>query len=428
MAQFVIKGGKPLSGVVSPIGNKNAVLKMMAASLLTSEPVVLYNVPGISDVDVMIQLLIDLGVNITYDRKKHILTLVSAQIKKTVIDPMLAKKMRSSNVLLGPLLARCGQVTGVLPGGDKIGPREMNAHFEGLAQLGARCIRRIKENDFVIRGTLRGAMVFLYEPSVTATENVLLAAVLTKGTTIIENAACEPHVKHLCLMLEQMGAHITGIGTNRLEIIGVTALRGTTYHVPADFIYIGTMVILAAITKGNLTVQGVTVDEVRPIVYFLEKLGVNVRFEKNNLMVSSRQRLAVNDTVWARAKGVYSQPWPCFPSDMMSLMIVLATQVKGSTLFFEKMYPGRMFFADYLNGMGANIVIADPHRVIVNGPTLLHGAKLSSPDLRAGMAYVAAGLVARGQTVVDTIEHIDRGYPAIETVLHKLGADITRIS
>lgn len=426
MAQFIIKGGKALSGTITPIGNKNAILKMMAACLLTTESVILINVPGISDVKVMIELLKDLGVIVDYDQTKGRLTLTAKTITKSILNPTLARKMRSSNVLLGPLLARCGQVTGVMPGGDKIGPREMNAHFEGLSQLGAR-VRENSDRSFVIKGRLKGKPVFLYEPSVTATENVILAGVMSKGTTVIENAASEPHVQHLCLMLNLMGARITGIGTNRIEIVGVQALRGATYQVPADFIYIGTMIVLAVITKGTITIKNVSPTDVRPIIYFFSKLGVKVLFKNGNLVVSKKQRLSVKDTVWARTKGIYSQPWPCFPSDMMSLAIVLATQVKSSTLFFEKMYPGRMFFADYLNGLGANIIIADPHRVIVNGPSRLHGGTLYSPDLRAGMAYVAAGLVAQGETIVENIEHIDRGYPEIEVVLKKLGADIRRI-
>jgi UDP-N-acetylglucosamine 1-carboxyvinyltransferase len=270
--------------------------------------------------------------------------------------------------------------------------------------------------------------VFLYEPSVTATENIILAAVLTSGTTIIENAACEPHVQSLCHMLVQMGARIEGVGTNTITINGVKKLSSTTIAVPVDFIYVGTLIVLAAVTGGSIKIRNVNHADLRTMLYFFAQLGIETIKKGRDLVVPKQTNLVIKDEVWARTKGVYSQPWPCFPSDMMSLTIVLATQVKGSTLFFEKMYPGRMFFADFMNGMGANIIIADPHRVVVKGKTKLHGRTLSSNDLRAGMAYVAAGLVASGKTIVQHAEHIDRGYPNLEVVLKSLGARIERVA
>lgn len=424
MSQYIITGGKPLKGTVQAIGNKNAVVKMIPATLLTTEPVTLTNVPPISDVRVMLRIMEKLGTRVTYQDATTII-LHTPKIVSSTVDIVEAKKLRASNMFLGPLLARTGKVTSVVPGGDKIGPREMNAHFDGLTQLGATC----KQHDdrITLTGKLKGASVFLYEPSVTATENVILAAVLAPGNTDISNAACEPHVQELCLMLNAMGAKITGIGTNRLSITGVQALRGTTYRIPVDYIYIGTVIVLTAITKGEVTITDVHHDDLKTINYFFAKLGINTLVKGTSLVVPKKQRLTVVDREWARIKGVYSQPWPCFPSDMMSLAIVLATQVKGSVLFFEKMYSGRMFFADYLNGMGANIVIADPHRVVVNGKTKLKGRRLTSTDLRAGMAYVAAGLCASGKTIVDNVEHIDRGYPNLEEVLQSLGANITRV-
>lgn len=427
MAKFVIEGGRPLRGEVEPIGNKNAILKMMAAALLTAEPVTITNVPAISDVNVMAEILRELGAKVRHNVKQAKLEIDTSKVTKTAIPVTLAKKLRASNTLLGPLLGRFGNVTGVVPGGDKIGPREMNAHFDGLGQLGGRT-KFLSNETFTISGRLRGQEVFLYEPSVTATENVMMAACLATGTTVITNAAAEPHVRALADMLVSMGARITGAGTNQITIEGVEKLTGTTVATPPDFIYIGTLIILAAITGGMLKIRHVNVADLKPLEYFFGKLGVQWDCKGTTLTVSARQSKKVNDPVWARSKGIFSQPWPCFPSDMMSLMIVLATQVKGSMLFFEKMYPGRMFFADYLNGMGANIIIADPHRVIVNGPTKLHGAKLYAPDLRAGMAYVAAGLAATGTTTVEAIEHIDRGYPNIEATLQALGAKITRVA
>lgn len=399
---------------------------MIPATLLTEEPVTLTNVPAISDVRVMLSIMEKLGASISYNDGGRTITLRTPKIRTTRIPAAEAKKLRASNVFLGPLLARCGRVSSVNPGGDKIGPREMNAHFDGLTRLGAKLATHADES-FTLRGALRGNDIFLYEPSVTATENILMAAALSLGKTTIMNAASEPHVQELCRMLCGMGALIDGIGTNRLSITGVSKLHGVTHRVPADFIYVGTMIILGVITRGSLTIKNVVQEDLRAILYFLGKLGVRTAAEGDNLHIPEKQSLSIEDKAWARTKGIYSQPWPCFPSDMMSLAIVLATQSKGSTLFFEKMYPGRMFFADYLNGMGANIIIADPHRVVVNGQTKLKGRRLQATDLRAGMAYVAAALAADGESVVDAVEHIDRGYPAIEEVLKSLGADITRV-
>ncbi len=425
MSSFIIEGGVPLNGDVQTIGNKNAVLKMIAAALLTKEKVHLSNVPAISDVEVMLEILKALGATVAYDASKGEVDIECAEIVTTEVPPELTKKLRASNVLLGPLLVRMGAVTSVLPGGDKIGPREMTAHFDGLTRLGAT-YTQISDDSFSLSGSLTGTDVHLYEPSVTATENVIMAAVLAKGETTITNAASEPQVKELCLMLNEMGANIEGGGSNKIHIIGVSILSGVSYAIPIDYIYVGTFVVLAAITGGELSIGPVNHDDLRTMLYFFKKLGVTTRAEGDRLIVPAKQELKVHDANWARVKGIYSQPWPCFPSDIMSLAIVLATQVDGSTLFFEKMYPGRMFFADYLNGMGANIIIADPHRVIVNGKTTLHRRTLASPDLRAGMAYVAAGLAAEGETIVENARHIDRGYPHIEQVLTALGAKITR--
>ncbi len=426
MAKFIIEGGHPLQGTIEPIGNKNAVLKMMAASLLTSEAVTLTNVPAISDVRVMLRIMEKLGTKVDYDEARGTLRMQTAKLKTTAIDPTDARQLRASNVFLGPLLARAGRVNSVMPGGDKIGPREMNAHFDGLAQLGAK-VQTGRDESFSLSGRLSGAAVFLYEPSVTATENVLLAAVTAAGETTIDNAAAEPHVRELCHMLVAMGAKIQGAGTNQLRIVGVKKLRGTTYRVPVDFIYVGTMVALAVMTKGSITIKNIDATDLRPLKYFFAKLGITLTIKGKDLHVPKKQTRKVTDPVWARTKGIYSQPWPCFPTDLMSLMIVLATQIDGSVLFFEKMYSARLVFAEYLNGMGANIFTADSHRIVVNGPTVLTGRRLVSPDLRAGMAYVAAALTARGRSTIENIEHIDRGYPHLETTLAALGARIKRI-
>jgi UDP-N-acetylglucosamine 1-carboxyvinyltransferase len=426
MSSFKITGGRSLSGTIKPIGNKNAVLKMIPAALLTDQPVILRNVPEISDVTVMLDIMRDLGSEVTYIDASTV-KIETKSIKTTIIDPEKARMLRASNMFLGPVLARMGEVTNVKPGGDKIGPREMNAHFDGFIQLGAS-LKMIDSETYKLNGSLRGNRIFLYEPSVTATENVLLAAVLAKGETEITNAATEPHVQSLCEMLNKMGAKISGIGSSILQIQGVGKLSGCDHTIPPDHIYIGTFIVLSAITGGELIIEGVNRNDMKPILYLYEKLGLKYEYQADNLKIFKNQELGIEDYEWARSKGIYSQPWPCFPTDMMSIAIVLATQTKGSLLFFEKMYPGRMFFANYLNGMGANIILADPHRIIVNGKTKLYGTTLSSPDLRAGMAYVAAGLCAHGDSLIHNIEHIERGYPHLEESIKNLGGTITKIN
>ena len=427
MSKFKIKGENPLNGEITAAGNKNAVLKMIPATLLTDEPVTLTNVPAISDVEVMLEMMEKLGTKSEYDKENQKLTLHTPEITTNTIDFELAKKLRASNMFLGPVLARMGKVTNIFPGGDKIGPREMSAHFDGLQKLGANFTQN-SDGSFTLEGELKGADVFLYEPSVTATENAILAAVTADGESSIYNAACEPHVQELCHMLNSMGADISGISTNKLIIKGVKKLNGTEYKIPPDFVYVGTFIILALITGGELTIKELIHEDLRSILHFFGKLGVKTEIKGNDLYVPANQTLKLENARWGSTKGFYSQPWPGFPTDLMSIAIVLATQTEGSTLFFEKMYPGRMFFSNYLNGMGANIILADPHRVIVNGKTKLTGQKgLQSPDLRAGMAYVAAALCAEGESIVEEVEHIDRGYPEIEGVLKSLGAEIERI-
>lgn len=427
MKSFVINGGRAISGEIEAAGNKNAVLKMIPATLLTSEKVTLTKVPDILDVDVMLEIMKEIGSEIHYDKANQRLEIQTREVLNSRVNTELASKLRASNMFLGPLLGRVGNVENVFPGGDKIGPREMNAHFDGLKQLGAS-FTDYGDNKFKLEGEMHGGNIFLYEPSVTATENIILAAVMAKGHTVLENAACEPHVVELCKMLNKMGAKITGLSSNRIEIDGVTSLSGCEYQIPSDHIYVGTMLIIAAITGGEIVVKNIIREDMRPINYFLSKLGVEVEMGDSWCKVNKGQKMVVEDEVWARTKGVYSQPWPCFPTDLMSLMIVLATQVKGSVLFFEKMYPGRMFFANYLNGMGANIISADPHRIMVNGKTQLKGGiTLDAPDLRAGMAYVVAGLCANGETKVTNVEHIFRGYPKIDEVLNSLGTEIKSV-
>lgn len=431
MASFRIKGGKPISGTTIPAGNKNEVLKVMAASLLTKETVTITNVPVISDVKVMARILRKLGAKVRFYEKGTTLKITCEEITDHKIDPEEAAKLRASNVFLGPLLARMGKVENVFPGGDKIGPREMDAHFKGFKDLGAgvevndmKDFKIYYEDHFANKH--EDKYVFLYEPSVTATENVIMSASLRPAQTTIENAASEPHVVKLCEMLVKMGVEIEGIGSNLLKIKGQEELCGVEHEIGPDHIYIGTMMVLALITGGGLRIKDVVREDLKSIIYMMESLNARFKFEGNDLIIPENQKLKVVDESWSKNKGIYSQPWPSFPTDLMSLMIVLATQAEGSTLFFEKMYPGRMFFANYLNGLGANIIMCDPHRLVVSGRTQLQGRKLFTPDLRAGMAYVAAALCAEGVSVIGNIEHIDRGYPKLEEVLSKLGANIAR--
>lgn len=431
MAKFIIKGGKPLSGTIVPAGNKNEILKIMAAALLTSETVTITNVPAISDVKVMARILTKLGATVRFYEKGTMLKITCRKISDHKIDREEASKLRASNVFLGPLLARLGKVFNVFPGGDQIGPREMDAHFKGFRDLGAKVVIddqkgfKIYYEDFK-KDIAKDKNVFLYEPSVTATENIIMASALRPAVTVLENAAAEPHVRRLCEMLVKMGVEIEGIGSNFLKIKGREKLAGIEHKIGSDHIDVGTFMILALITGGELRIQNVIKNDLKSIIYMMESLGAKFKFEKDDLIIPAEQNLKVVDAGWSSNKGIYSQPWPSFPTDLMSVMIVLATQVEGSTLFFEKMYPGRMFFANYLNGMGANIIMCDPHRIVVNGKTQLAGRKLLAPDLRAGMAYVAAALCASGQSVIDYVEHIDRGYPKMEERLGLLGADIVR--
>lgn len=426
MSKFIINGGRKISGEVTSVGNKNAVLKMIPASLLTEEPVTLTNVPDIIDVDIMLDIMKSLGSIVDYDKDKQTVTMHTPKLKSTTIDPELASKLRASNMFLGPILAREGKVTNSFPGGDQIGPRGMTAHFDGFEQLGTK-VDIHSDGTFTLSGNLKGSNIFLYEPSVTGTENTLLAASVA-GDGSIYNAACEPHVQELAKMLNQMGANVSGIGTNKLEIKKCGKLSGTTYKVPPDYMYITTFMVFALTTGGEMLIKDVNHEDMITTLYFLKKIGVKTEARGNDLYIPGNQELVVKDSVWARTQGFYCQPWPGFPTDVMSYVVVLATQTEGSILFFEKMYPGRMFFANYLNGMGANIILADPHRIIVNGKTQLYGKKgMQCPDIRAGVAYVAAGLCANGTTEVTAIEHVDRGYPNIEVVLSSLGADIKRV-
>jgi UDP-N-acetylglucosamine 1-carboxyvinyltransferase len=422
MARFIIHGGKRLSGTYAPGGNKNAVLPMLAACVLTDQPVVLENVPLIEDVRTMLDLLADIGVEI--ELKGHTVRLCAKGLRRSKLDPELCRKVRASILLAGPMAARLGRVTLSPPGGDVIGRRRLDTHFLGLRALG---IEVEGGKHFVFRRKrLDGAAMVLDEASVTATENVLMAATLALGETTIFNAACEPHVTDLALLLNKMGAQISGLGTNRLIIHGVETLGGATHTVQPDYIEIGSFVAASAATGGELKVSGVEAEPMLIISKTFNKLGIKLQIDGASLTLPARQTRRIVRDFGSAIPKIEDGPWPMFPSDLMSVLLVAATQAKGPVLFFEKMFESRMYFVDHLIGMGAGIVVCDPHRVLVTGPSRLHGTNLASPDIRAGMALLIAALCAKGESVIHNAQTIDRGYERIEERLRALGADIVR--
>ncbi len=419
---FDITGGRPLSGVLTPSGNKNEILPCLAATLLTDEEVVLERVPRIGDVLVLVEILKDLGVHIVW-RDANTLVCQAREVRGFAPRDDLCAKIRASILLLAPLLARCGRVSLPLPGGDVIGARRIDTHWEGITALGGKLTL-----DRHIEGCIehiRGCEILLDEPSVTATENIILLAVLGEGETTIQHCACEPHVVGLCRLLNAMGANISGIGSNRLVIKGVARLRGTTHTIAPDYMEVGSFICLGAIGGGALEIQGVELDDLRFVLKILARLGIKVEGDREHRTVKvSSSALQIRKDIGNRLPLICSGPWPAFPTDLMSVAIVAATQAHGTVIFFEKMFEGRMFFIDSLLAMGANIVLCDPHRVVVNGPTRLSAAHLTSPDVRAGMALLMAALVAKGTSHIDNATQIERGYGGIVTKLQRLGADI----
>ena len=418
MSSFIINGGKPLIGRINVPGNKNAVLPAMAATLLTDQEVVLQNVPQIRDVKTMGSLLSDLGADL---RKldSHSVAISARNLKQKEPDEKLVADLRASVLLLGPLLARFGRSVIRHPGGDIIGRRSIDEHLKSLEKLGVKI-----EVDGIINKLsvkkLRGAAIHLAEASVTATENIMMAAVLAEGETQITNAAAEPHVQCLGILLNKMGARIEGVGTSRINIQGVNSLSGCRHRIRTDHIEVGTWAIVAAVTGGEISVQGVMKEDLLPMKAVFEPMGLIIK-ESGSSAIFSRGNLTAYP-------AVKTNIWPGFPTDLMSPMIVLATQCRGMTLAHDWMYEGRMYFVDRLIKMGANIIVADPHRIIINGPTPFYARHSSSPDIRAGVALVIASLAANGESVIDMAEIIDRGYENLEQRLTGLGADIKRIS
>lgn len=423
MSTFIVEGKKPLSGHVRPAGNKNAALPMMAASLLTEEPVRLGNVPDIRDVHTMLELLDALGVSYEWTGPGA-LTLQASEVRPAALEPALTARIRASILLAGPMFARAHHVQLPPPGGDVIGRRRLDTHFDALQKLGAEVELGAQ---FVLRGKPRAAEVFLDEPSVTGTENAIMAAALAPGTTVLRNAAAEPHVQDLCQLLIAMGAGISGIGTGELTIEGQERLNGASAEVGPDHIEIGSFVGLAAMTRSELTIGDVEPRHLVSIQLMFERLGVFCELVGRTLRVPAEQSLEICMDLGQQIPKIDDGPWPHFPADLISIALVVATQCRGTIVIHEKMFESRMFFADKLSAMGARIVICDPHRAVVVGPTTLRGSVVESPDIRAGMAILIAALGAEGRSEIHNIKQIERGYQRVDERLRELGASIERI-
>lgn len=427
MERFIIEGGRRLCGTIVPAGNKNAALPLLAATLLTDQPVLLHNLPQIGDVATKMTLLNKLGVA-TEQRGEHSWSFDAANVGAVEPDAALARKIRTSILLAGPLLARRGYVTLPRPGGDMIGRRRLDTHFLALRGLGAAI--ELTPTEYILRADrLRGADLFLDEMSVTATEQAILGAVLAEGDTTICNAASEPHIQDLCRCLNTLGARIEGVGTNMLSISGVNGLHGGEFTIGPDFMEVASFIGLAAVTGSSIRIAGARPRDHRMTRIAFGKLGVRWDDDGDDLVVPGEQELRVQEDAHNAIPKIDSAPWPGFNPDLISIALVVATQARGTVLIHEKMFESRLFFVDRLIAMGAKIVLCDPHRAVVVGPAQLYGEPegLPSPDIRAGMALLIAALCAQGRSVIYNIGQIDRGYERIEQRLRALGAEIERV-
>ena len=423
MDQYRIEGGFPLRGTVRASGNKNAALPCIAAALLTDDTVILRNVPDIEDVQVMFSVFCALGGEVKMIAPNEY-TLQTVNLIRSDVPVEQAKKIRASILFAGPLLARTGKAILPPPGGDVIGRRRLDTHFLALTELGARV--DIDGVFIFTAASLSGADIFLDEASVTATENAIMAAVLANGNTVLTNAASEPHVQDLCHMLVSMGARIEGIGSNILRIEGVRKLGGCEFELGADFMEVGSFIGLAAATRGEIIIERTRPRDLRPARIAFGKLGINWEVEGDSIRVSADQAMKVDCDLGGMIPKIDDAPWPGFPPDLTSIITVVATQVEGTVLIYEKMFESRMFFVDKLITMGARIVLCDPHRAVVSGPSRLSGSELVSPDVRAGMAMVIAALCAQGSSVIKNVYQIERGYERLVERLSDLGARIER--
>jgi UDP-N-acetylglucosamine 1-carboxyvinyltransferase len=427
MDKFVIQGGAPLSGEIVPAGNKNAALPEMAACLLTDEEVVLFNVPRIRDTEAQIALLERLGVKVQWSGENEI-RLQADAVTDTEVDEELAARIRASFLLAGPLLARFGQARMPPPGGDFIGRRRLDPHLDAFRDMGARIEGERWIEVSARDGELRPCRIFMDEPSVMATENAFMAAALTEGPTTIANAACEPHVQDLARLLVKMGARIDGIGSNVVTVHGRDKLGGAEHRICPDHIEVASFMALAAATKGELRVRDAEPEDLVMIRRQFRRLGLQSMVEGNDVLVPPEQVLKIRADLGEATPKVEDGPWPAFPADLTSIALALATQADGEILIFEKMFENRLFFVDKLVAMGARITLCDPHRAIVYGPSRLHGERVDSPDIRAGMAMVIAALAAEGTSEIGNVAQIDRGYERIDLRLRDLGARIERVS
>jgi UDP-N-acetylglucosamine 1-carboxyvinyltransferase len=420
---FAVTGGRPVKGTIRPAGNKNAALPILAATLLADGPCRIDNVPHIRDVETMLALLAHLGAAVEWNGANCV-TVDARSAEPRELDPALCARIRASILLAGPMLARFGRVSLPPPGGDVIGRRRVDTHFLALEQLGAE-VSVGAAYQLETKG-LAGSDIFLDEPSVTATENALMAAVAARGTTTLRNAACEPHVQDLARFLGDLGANIRGVGTNTLTVEGGGRLGTAACTVGPDHIEIGSFIGLAAVTNGAVTIEGVRAEDLRAILLGFERLGVRPRLDGARLIVDAGQERRIRPDLGGHVPKLEDGPWPAFPADLMSIAIVAASQCEGMLLVFEKLFESRLFFVDKLIGMGARIVLCDPHRAVIAGPSALHGGVVESPDIRAGMAMLLAALAAQGDSVIHNIGQIERGYERIDERLRALGAQIER--
>lgn len=424
MAKFIVEGGAPLRGEITPAGNKNSALPLIAATLLTEQPVTLRNLPKIRDVNGMLEVLSALGATVERLGPGEV-RISTATVKNGAIDPKLSREIRSSLLFAGPLLARFGQASMGPPGGDVIGRRRVDTHFIALGALGAT-YETTRDGYRLRTDGLRGAEVLLDEASVTATENALLAAVLAPGRTVIANAASEPHVQELGAVLGEMGAEIHGLGTNNIVVNGVRTLKGTDHVIWSDHMEVGSLMALAAMTHGEVTIKRCAPAHLRMTRLVFKRLGIDSEIRGEDLFVPAKDRYCIEPDIGGAIPKIAPLPWPGFPTDLTSIATAFATQAEGAVLIHEWMYEGRMYFVDSLIGMGARVVLCDPHRAVVIGPSPLFATELRSPDIRAGMALLAATLAAKGTSVINNIEQIDRGYEALDVRLRALGARIER--
>jgi UDP-N-acetylglucosamine 1-carboxyvinyltransferase len=421
---FVIEGGRPLQGHVRAAGNKNAALPLLAACVISNEDVRLENVPRIRDVETMMALLRDIGADAEWTGPNDVRINAAAATRHELSED-LCSRMRASILLAGPLLARFGRASVPPPGGDPIGRRRLDVHMHALAELGVDI--RLAEHFEFNAAELTGKRMYLDEPSVTGTENAIMASVTAQGETVIVNAASEPHVQDLCRFLSSLGAHIEGVGSNVLRIEGVRELGAGSWRICPDHVEVGSFIGCAAVTGGD-----VTIDETRPqdlisIVPAMERLGIHVEVDGTSVRVPPNQELVIKDDLGGQIPKIEDGPWPAFPADLTSIALIVATQARGTILIFEKMFESRLFFVDKLINMGARVILCDPHRAVVTGPSKLYGQRMDSPDVRAGWAMLIASLCAEGRSTIGNIRWIDRGYERVDERLRSLGAQIERV-